>query len=66
MFRQGPNFSLRVKPLFEISEVEITRVNCMCMVYESETDREREREGERVREEGLGRKVLSEVSVTLH
>ena len=29
MFMQGPIFSLRDKQLFEISEVEITRVNCM-------------------------------------
>ena len=29
MLKQGPDFSLRDKRLFEISEVEITRVDCM-------------------------------------
>ena len=32
MFRQGQDFSLRDKRLFEISEVEITRVNCICIL----------------------------------
>ena len=30
MFRQGPDFH-RDKRLFEISEVEIARVNCICI-----------------------------------
>ena len=31
IFRQGPDFSLRDKQLFEISEIEIARVNCTCV-----------------------------------
>ena len=31
MFRQGPDFSLRDKRLFEIREFEIARVNCNSM-----------------------------------
>ena len=31
MFKQGPDFSLRDKRLFEITEVEITRVACIYM-----------------------------------
>ena len=29
MFRQGPDFSLRDKRLFELNEFEIARVNCI-------------------------------------
>ena len=31
--RAGTRFSLRDKRLFEISEVEITRVNCICLSF---------------------------------
>ena len=33
MFRQGTDFSLRDKQLFEISEFEIARVNCMFLTH---------------------------------
>ena len=32
--KAGTRFSLRDKQLFEISEVEITRVNCTCYKYD--------------------------------
>ena len=31
--KQGPDFSLRDKWLFEISEVEITRLNCIPLIW---------------------------------
>ena len=33
MLKQGPHFSLRDKRFFEISECEITRIDCIFIMY---------------------------------